>query len=138
MADKVISRDALLAAADERRSEYVEIPGMDGGVYVRELSGSELDAYQASLMRQVGGEFQQDFTNSTAKLVARCAYTEDKDGQLERIFDPSKDVGQVGELPSHILQPIAEAARKVNGMTNEAQEEMEGNSEEAGEDSTSA
>jgi hypothetical protein len=101
---------------------------------VRELSAGEMDAYQASLMKQVGGEVQQDFTNSTAKLVVRCLVNDDG----EPLFDARKEIDQVGAMPAHILQPIAEAARRVNGMTGAEQAAMEGNSDAAGGDGSSS
>ena len=117
----LLSRDAILGA-DDRRTEDVEVPEWGGTVRVRGLSGTERDAYEASIVR-LKGDGSQTFTlqNARARLVSLCAC--DEDG--ERIFT-DKDVNELGRKSAVALERVFDAARRVSGLSEDASEKAAG------------
>ena len=113
----LLSRDTILGA-DDRRTEDVEVPEWGGTVRVRGLSGTERDAYEASIVR-LKDDGSQTFTlqNARARLVALCAC--DEDG--ERIFT-DKDVNELGRKSAVALERVFDAARRVSGLSDDSTE----------------
>ena len=115
----LLSRDAILGA-DDRRTEDVEVPEWGGTVRVRGLTGTERDAYEASIV-SLRGDGSQHFTlqNARARLVALCACDE----AGERIFT-DKDVKELGLKSAVALERVFDAARRVSGLSDDAVEKM--------------
>jgi len=112
-------RDRILAAR-KLPQIAVPVPEWELTVYVRVMTGTERDAYEASVLRDKDTRLE----NMRAKLVVRCAV--DENGNL--IFTPD-DVEALGGHSWVALNRVSEAAMKVNAMTDASLEELKGNSE---------
>lgn len=123
----LLSREAILKADDLPR-RLVSVPEWGGEVFVRTLSGTERDAFEASFVKVKGrGRHrtqERDPTNYSAKLAALCVCDE----QGKRLFS-ERDVAALAAKSSAALNRIVGEAMALNGMTEEAVEEAEGNSE---------
>lgn len=111
----LLSRDAILAA-DDRRTEDVEVPEWGGTVRVRALSGSERDAYEGSLVR-VSGDGRKTLTLANAR--ARLVYLSVCDENRERLFTKEQDVNALGKKSAQALQRVWEVASRLSGLTEE-------------------
>lgn len=122
----VLTRDAILAAADLPR-KLVPVPEWGGEVWVRTLPGTERDAFEASLWKAKGRgrnrETVRDATNYSAKLAALAICDE----QGKRLFS-EVDVAALARKSSAALNRVVGEAMALNGMTEDAVEDAEGNS----------
>ncbi|MEU4168859.1 phage tail assembly chaperone [Streptomyces sp. NPDC026665] len=123
-----LSRDSILEASDIQ-TETVPVPEWGGDIILRGLTGEELDAYQASRrqIRNAGTKeqevvFVQD--NARATLLVKCIV--DEDGN--RVFT-DRDAGLLGMKNGKVLDRLFDIASSLSGLSEEDQEEMEGNSE---------
>lgn len=134
-----LSRDQILATKGRLKTREVHVPewadGDDDVVIVRELSGEERDAFEASMraLRPVPsgprkGEMESipDPANTRAKLCARSIV--DADGN--RVFTDS-DVIALGALSAAALDRVFDAAAELSGITKQAEAAAEGNSDAA-------
>lgn len=131
-----LSKDALLAAAAQPLPvERVEVPELDGHVFVRGMSGSERDAWERSLFIGRGKRREFDGTNVRARLAVKCLV--DETGT--RLFADS-EAGALGKLRVDVLQRIFETAQRMSGVTDEDIDELKKASEtaEAGSESVSS
>ena len=111
----MLSRDAFLAVTVSFPREEIVVPDLGGSVFVRVMSAAERDQFGAD---SVDGPDSQ----ATARLVQRAAC--DADGNP--LFTPA-DVPRLSELPATWLDPIAQAAARVNRLTKEATEDVQKN-----------
>jgi len=121
---KILTRDAILQAEDLPR-ELVEVPEWGGCVYVRTLTGTERDAFEASVVEQRGKSTKMNLRNIRAKLVALTVV--DEEGN--RIFSDA-DVGQLGKKSAVVLDRLFEVAQRLSGLKDEDVEELAKNSED--------
>jgi len=105
-----LSRDDVLKAED-LTTEEVEVPEWGGSVLVRGLTGRERDEFEVSMAVRHGGQMVQDYTNTRAKLAARCIV--DEDGQ--RLFTDS-DVAALGEKSAAAMDRIFTVASRLSGL----------------------
>lgn len=113
-------------AADDRKTEDVPCPEWGGTVRVRGLTGTERDAYEASMEKQVNGKSVRDLRNFRARLVQLSAITED--GSL--LFEQN-EVAALSKRSSAALSRLFDAACKLSGITDGDVKDLEGNSEPA-------
>jgi hypothetical protein len=132
-----LSRDAILGVSD-LQTEKVPVPEWGDEVIVRGLTGEELDAYQGSRrqIRNAGTPqaevvFIQD--NARAGLLVKCLIDEHGD----RLFT-DQDAGLLGMKNGKVLDRLYDVAARLSGLSEEEQEEMEGNSEAATDDSSTS
>jgi hypothetical protein len=125
-----LSKDQIVGA-DDRPTRDVDVPEWGGTVRVRALSGSDRDAYEAS-MRTVmpdgtgGMKVVADESNARAKLAAHSMV--DENG--ERLFG-DHEVSRLGLKSAEALHRVFMAAAELSGLTDDAEKEIEGNSEAA-------
>ena len=125
-------RDAILNCED-LPLEAVEVSEWNTTVYVRNMTGTERDAYETSLLAKQDMTNEERLKDMRAALVVLC--TVDEDGV--RIFSDN-DVEAVGAKSANALDKIVMAIRKHNGLTDGDIEEESKNSEPSGsEDSIS-
>lgn len=112
--------------ADDRRWEDVDVPEWGGQVRILGLSGTERDAYQASMVRMGSQGNVQGvvLTDASAKLLAKCIVGED----FERLYS-DKDVRELGAKNGEVLQRLHKVAQRLSGLGKQALEEKAGNSE---------
>lgn len=128
---KPLTAEEILGLED-RKVERVACPEWGGHVFVRSLSGEELDAWEVEqyersrIEKEEGQDSQAMLRNLRARLVSRCA--SDESGQA--LFTPEQ-AHALGKKNGKALKRIFDAARKLNGMTPEDEQELLGNSESA-------
>lgn len=132
----ILSKEAILAANDLEK-ELVEVPEWGGAVYVRALTGTERDAFEASLVneRVVRRGRKSETTRETnlRNLRARlCALTMcDEEGN--RLFGDS-EVHELGKKSASALNRVFEVAQRLSGLSEGDVEELAGNSGETDSD----
>lgn len=128
-----LTRDQILAAKDSR-TDTVQVPEWGGEVIVRNLSGTERDEFEASIMQQnKKGTLVMRLANARSKLVVAAAVDENGD-QLFR----DEDVHALGAKSAKALQRVYDAAAELSGLKDEDLEELVGNSDAALSDSATS
>lgn len=119
---KLLSATQILDAAD-LPTEVVEVPEWGGAVRIRALSGTERDAWEASLVTGQGRTRKLDTKNIRASLCARVMV--DEDGTP--LFQPFQ-VEALGRKSAAALDRVYEAASRLSKLTPQDVEELAGNS----------
>ena len=101
----ILSKDAILAADDLPR-ETVNVPEWGGEVLVRTMSGTDRDAFEASLLEKDGR-----MENVRARLVALTLC----DSQGDRLFDDS-EIAALGRKSACALDRVFSVAQRLNGI----------------------
>lgn len=109
----LLTRDAILGAVDLVHQD-VDVPEWGGTVRVRMLTGTERDQFEASTMIRRGKKVDMNLVNIRARLVAMCVVDE-KGNQM---FSDA-DVEALAKKSSMALHRVFEAARHLNGLTEE-------------------
>lgn len=104
---KALSRDTFLAA-DDRPLFKVEVPELDGFVYVMPMSAGEAQGFDGEM--------------SVTEMVA--TYTVDEN--RNRLFT-EEDLKLLEEKSFKALNTIVQGVLDANGMGKDAVEELEGN-----------
>lgn len=120
-----LDRDSILAA-NKLRKEEVQVPEWGGTVWVREMTATERDAYQVSILEMKKGakgrvEMQPNMQDATAKLLLHCLV----DDEGEQLFT---DIGEIRQLAAAPVNRLLSVAQRLNAMGDEAMEELVGNS----------
>jgi hypothetical protein len=121
----LLSKNEIFAV-DDRTYEDVAVPEWGGTVRVRGLSGTERDAYEASIDKQVNGKTVRDLRNFRARLVALAAVNEDGTPLFEQ-----NEVAALAKRSSVALSRLFDVACRLSGITDEDVKDLEGNSEPA-------
>lgn len=111
-----ISRDEILALI-ELPWEKVDLPG-GKAVIVQGMTGTERDAFEASLVKRDG---RRNLGNVRARLAIKCIV--DKPGG-QRLFREN-DVDKLGLIRVDVLQKVYAASQRVNGFSDEDVDELE-------------
>ena len=125
---KALAAEEILAL-DDRKVAKVACPEWGGHVHVRSLSGEELDAWEVEqfersrIEKEEGQDKQAMLRNLRARLVSRCACDE----AGKSLFSPEQ-AQALGQKNGKALKRVFDAARKLNGMTPEDEQELLGNS----------
>ncbi len=109
----LLDREAILNAKDTH-SEVVEVPEWGGHVCIRAMTGTERDDFRAAIEGKEAslvGKFE-------APLLALTLV--DEEGN--RLFSID-DVEGLRAKSAKVLDKLTQIAMRVNGMTEEAQEE---------------
>lgn len=115
----LLNKDSILAA-DDLKTEDVDVPEWGGSVRLRMLTGGERDKFEADSMKtNKKGNPEMNLVNMRARLVALCAV--DEGGK--RMFGDS-EVTKLGAKAATAINRLFDAARKLNGMTEEDVEEL--------------
>lgn len=120
----MLTRDSILAQSDLPKVK-VEVPEWGGVLWVRSMTGSERDAFEADayLLQKQYGEGIGAIRNLRARLVVATAC--DESGQL--LFTKA-DADAVGGKNAHALDRVFQASQRLNGMSDTAVESMVGES----------
>ena len=118
----LLSKTAILAAND-LKSEDIEVPEWGGAVRVRSFTGRERDAFEASMVRGDGKDRKVDLTNMRARLVGLTVI--DETGQ--RLFT-DEEVDLLGAKSGAALDRVFAVAQKLNGLSGADVEELSKNS----------
>lgn len=123
----LLSKDQI-NAADDRNWEDVPVTEWGGEVRLLGLSGTERNAYQASLvvLGPNGSVQRMNLADQTAKLLAKAIVDED----FKRLYT-DKEVAKLGAKNGAVLQRLFEVAQRLSGLRKEDVEAKAGNSEAA-------
>ena len=124
---KALGREDILKAVD-LDTELVEVPEWGGEVWVRGMTGSERDAFEASIIfpdRKSGEAGKVDMKDLRAKLCAKSMCNEE--GKL--IFSES-DVKALSQKSAVALQRVFKVAQKLSGIGDDDLEDMKESLEE--------
>ncbi|MFB7225241.1 hypothetical protein [Streptomyces sp. NPDC056227] len=115
-----------ITAADDRQWEDVDVPEWGGTVRVLGMSGTDRNAYQASLvvLGSNGNVQRMNMTDQLAKLVAKSVVGEN----FERLFSDN-EVKELGKKNGAVLERIGQVAQRLSGLRKEDVEAKAGNSE---------
>lgn len=102
----MISREQFLACP-KPAVEEIQVPSMGGSVYVKALSAGERDAFEVEHTKSGTKDFR-------ARLAAACVC--DADGAS--LFTKA-DVPALSALPASVIDPIVQAASKLNRLSDE-------------------
>lgn len=120
----LLSKDQI-NAADDRQWEDVPVPEWGGEVRVLGLSGTQRNAYEASLV-QLGpnGSVQRvNLADSHARLLAVCLVDED----FKRLYS-DKEIRELGAKSGAVLHRLHVVAQRLSGLGKKAAEDAAGNS----------
>jgi hypothetical protein len=117
-----LSRDDFLKAEDlvTEEVDLSDLPGYNGSLLVRGMTGRERDEFEASLQDQRSG--QMNLANTRAKIVARCVV--DDDGK--RLFDDSDVTCSAGKSGA-ALDRLFESRRGCRRLGPKDVEDLAGN-----------
>ncbi len=125
MNTKPLTRDDILSVQDIEIEE-VEVPEWGGTVFVKGMTGTERDRFEASITEQRGKSAKVNMSNIRAKLASESIC--DEDGT--KLFSV-KDVTALGAKSASGLDRVFSVAMRLSGITDddieELSEEMEAN-----------
>lgn len=113
-----LGRDTILQA-DDIETREVDVQEWGGTVLIRALTGTERDAYEASMQQQRGKDIVRNFANVRAKLVVKCCI--DADGN--RLF-ADQDAPALGKKSAAALDRVFEACAELSRLSNEDIDEL--------------
>lgn len=121
-----LGREGILAGANRRVTETVDVPELGGRVCVRELSTAERDEYEVGVLTTRGRNVDVNLRGLRSRLVAYCVVDE----AGVRLFDPDNadDLAAIGTLGARGVDRIFTVAQRLNGLSAEDVTELAGNS----------
>lgn len=119
-----LKREDIVAAQDIQK-ELVSVPEWGGEVWVYGLTGSERDSFEASIIRQRGGQASKEinFQNLRAKLCVMAM----RDDNGERLFKDTGDIELLGKKSAQALQRVFDAAQRLSGLSPDDVEDLSKN-----------
>lgn len=119
-----ITKEQLLAFKGNGPTA-VDVPELGDGakLYLRVMSGTERDAFEAESYRVNGKNVELNRQNFRARLLVRCL----SDDQGKRML-ADNDATALGQLPADLIDRLATIASRVNGMSAKDVEELAKNS----------
>lgn len=119
---KILTADDIVAAPHETKT--VDVPGLDGSVYLRALTGAQATFYQC-LCKRVSDAEVADYNGVKETLIAMAILDPSGDPMF-----PDMDVPRVGDtfdrpfkvlggLPAKALDFLFEAVQEMNLMASE-------------------
>ena len=128
----MLTKEQILGAMDTT-VEQIDVPEWDGTVFVRTLSGTELDEFEGENYEVVNGQVNVNKRNVRARLLSRAIC--DQDGKP--LFT-LKDVEALGKKSGRALNRVVAVAERINGLDKRALEDAGKNlGSGLGEDSSS-
>lgn len=114
----MLTRAAILAAED-LKSEIVDVAEWGGSVKVRMLTGAERDAIGAEL---IGADGKPDMRTYRLRMVAACMV-----GDEGAPLFGQDEIADLGRKSAAALQRVYEVAERLNTINPQAIESAEGN-----------
>ena len=117
-----LKKDDILKVNDLNYQD-VEVPEWGGTVRIRLMTGSERDAYEASLYEFKGTEVKLNRDDMRCKLLARTLVDE----KNERLFTDS-EIKTLGKKSSKVIDKLFTIAQAMNGLTQDEKDKLQKNS----------
>ena len=118
----ILTRDSILNAEDLKK-ELVKVPEWDGEVYVRCMTGTERDAFEAEAYTIKGKNVEMNRENFRARLLVRVLV----DDKNERLF-ADVDMAALGAKSAKTLDKLFAVAMRINGLSRDDVEDLTKNS----------
>lgn len=118
LTNKLLSKEAILAIKDDE-IEKIDVHPWNASVCIRVMSSRERDHLEISMIGEEGVSRKAKLKNLRARMASICLC--DEDGN--RLFT-EKDIEELGKKSAVAMDIIVQAARKLNGITIEEEEEM--------------
>jgi hypothetical protein len=120
-----LTRDQILNC-DDIKTQEVSVPEWGGSVLVRGMTGTERDAFEASITSQQSGKSPaMRLDNIRAKLVQKSVADPTDNAKL--MFTVA-DIELLGKKSAQALNRVFEVAQKLSGVGDDDVEEMVKNS----------
>ena len=117
-----LTREQILACQDIKIEE-VQVPEWGGGVFVKSLTGKELDLYQDGIVKMRGKDVQGiNYVNMRSKLVAMALC----DAEGKRLFSET-DVETLAAKSAGALNRVFLAAQRISGLDKTEVEDISKN-----------
>lgn len=110
-------------AADDLELEAVEVPEWNCTVFVRNITGDEIDAWQAETYQVNGINVLVNKKSLRARLLVKCLV--DETGQRIYADDQAEELGAKN---NKILVRLYEVAERLNAVTKKDVEDLAKNS----------
>jgi hypothetical protein len=132
--DNILSA-ADIFAIDDFQSKKVYVPQWKGSVYIKTMTGTERDAFEASTVKTgPDGKREENMDNFRARFLSNVIT--DENGV--RLFKTQREITMLGAKAVPALDLLFKEAQELNKMTSEDVEKLtEGFETEPDEDSTS-
>ncbi len=121
-----LTKDQIFAA-DDRKTEDVDVPEWGGTVKLRSLTGAERDKFEASLQERKGAKVKDNMANFRARLIGLCAV----DPAGNKLFTNTQEIILLGNTSAAPLQRLVDKCNELNGFSEEDIEELTEDFEEA-------
>jgi hypothetical protein len=112
---------AAIEKAAELRTKLVPVPEWGGDAMLRELTGTQRDAYEASIVDSKtvrrGKETTQGYNlyNIRARLVSLCLVDPET---MQPMYD-EREIGVLGNKSAAVLDRLFSECQKLSGITDE-------------------
>lgn len=115
---------AEILKADGLKTATVSVPEWGGDIVIREMTGAQRDVWDTMMASRYNAKTGQitSMKGMRAKMIVLSVV--DEDGKP--MFN-DKDLDVISEKSSVVLDRICEAIRDINGLTDDAVEDAEGN-----------
>jgi hypothetical protein len=114
----ILGKDQIFAA-DDIKTETVEVPEWGGQVLVRGLSGHDRDEWEKGLTVRRGKRMEPDMTDFRARLVVLCAVDE----KGKRLFHDG-DIHQLAGKSGAALDRVYSKAAELSGISEKDVEDL--------------
>jgi len=111
-----------ILSAEDKELKNVAVPEWGGDIYLRTLSGSERDAFEAETFRQGNPNYRN--------LRARYLSLTITDENGKKLFDKNQ-IGSLGDKSASVLDRLFNISAKMNAVSDKDVKELLGNSEAA-------
>ena len=118
-----LSRDQILAA-DDLKTEVVNVPEWGGAATVRSMTAADRDEYEQSMVASRGPDDKANMRNVRARLVAVTLV--DESGK--RLFSDA-DIDIIGAKSARAINRVFKVAARLNALTGDDVEELAKNSD---------
>lgn len=118
----MLTKEQILNAND-LETQTVDVPEWGGSVRIREMTGSERDAFEQATLKKNGKNYDLNLSNIRARLCSLCIV--DEYGQ--RMFSDS-DISALSAKSSRALDRLFSLCQKLNGLNKEDVDELSKNS----------
>jgi len=120
-----LNKEQILGAKDIK-IEKISIPEWGGDVFIKGMTGSERDKFEASIVEMRGSQQKLNMVNVRAKLACYCLCDE----KGERLFSDAEML-DLAKKSASSLQRIFDTAQRLSGIGDADVESLVKNSESA-------
>jgi hypothetical protein len=107
----ILSAEDILSA-DDRKFDVVPCPEWGGDVRIASITGTQRDAYEASIIQTNGNDRKVNMHNARVKLIVLCAV--DEEGR--KLFT-SENLSALGRKNAAPIDRVFDGCRRLAGMS---------------------